>query len=157
MGDGLSPWMRALLGLVPLLMAVIILGALAGFVPTGDGKFLAPAWVIASIGAGLMLFALAVWIPGTAPKIVRSGLGLLLFVLVAIVCNWTAFAPGSATPPSSASGPYRTAARIPQVAGSSPGWWRSRSTSCSRIPSSTRSAGVAANESLAPQIQIVQL
>lgn len=94
MGDGLSPWMRALLGLVPLMMAVIILGALAGFVPTGDGKFLAPAWVIASIGAGLMLFAVAVWIPGTAPKIVRSGLGLLLFVLVAIVCNWTAFAPG---------------------------------------------------------------
>lgn len=94
MGDSLSPWMRVPFGLVPLVMGVIILGALAGFVPTGDGKFLAPVWVIASIGTGLVLFAVMVWIPGSSPVIVRSSLGLLLFVLVAIVCNWTAFAPG---------------------------------------------------------------
>ncbi len=94
MADGLSPWIKFLLGLIPLSMGAIILGALVGFVPTGDGQFLAPAWVIASIGAGLVLFAVTVWIPSSSPRVVRSVLGLLLLVLVAVVCNWTAFATG---------------------------------------------------------------
>jgi len=94
MADGVSPWTRALFGLVPILMGLVILGALAGVVPTDGGTFNAPAWVILALGAGLMLFGLMLWTPSSAPKLVRSGMALLVMLLVATVCNWTAFAPG---------------------------------------------------------------
>jgi len=94
MSDGASPWIRALFGLVPILMGVVILGALAGIVPTEGGRFFAPPWVIIALGAGLILFGLGLWIPQSVPAIVKQGLFLLIFLMVAVVCNWTAFAPG---------------------------------------------------------------
>ncbi len=81
MADGVSSRVKVLFGLVPLLMGLLILGALAGFVPIGEGAFFAPTWVTAAIGAGLILFAFLVWIPGSAPATLRSSLGVVALLL----------------------------------------------------------------------------
>jgi len=94
MNDGGPVWIRIVFGLGAALMGALILGALAGVVPTDGGVFAAPAAVILAIGAGLILFAVMLWVPRSAPAALRTALGLLLFLLVAGVCNWTAFAPG---------------------------------------------------------------
>jgi hypothetical protein len=62
--------------------------------------------VILSLAGGLILFAAAVWIPGTAPKALRLGLPAILLLLVAVVCNWTAFAPGLRYTSEVAIGPW---------------------------------------------------
>src|SRR4030042_7184231 len=94
MGEGEPLWARALFSLVPLLMGLVILGARAGIVPTEGGSFHAPPVVMIALGAGLMLLSLTVWIPSTTPAALKSGLfAILLLLLVAVVCTWTAFAP----------------------------------------------------------------
>ncbi len=87
-------WVRIVFSLVPLLMGMVILGAWFGFVPTDGGSFQAPAAVILSLAGGLILFAFLVWLPSEAPKALKLGLPAILVLLVAVVCNWTAFAPG---------------------------------------------------------------
>ncbi len=94
MDDGGPVWIRILFGIGSALMGALILGALAGVVPTDGGAFAAPAGVILALGTGLILFAVMLWIPRSTPSAVRTLLGVLLFLLVAGVCNWTAFAPG---------------------------------------------------------------
>jgi len=87
-------WTRILFGAIPILMGVVILGAQAGFVPTDGGRFLAPPWVILSLGAGLILFGLGLWMPASTPPKLKSAIFLVLLLSLAAVCNWTAFAPG---------------------------------------------------------------
>jgi hypothetical protein len=87
-------WVRVLFSLVPLAMGLIILGAWFGIIPTDGGTFHAPPVVILSLAGILILFALLVWLPSQAPKSVRLVLPAVLLLLVAVVCNWTAFAPG---------------------------------------------------------------
>jgi hypothetical protein len=94
MNDGGPVWIRTVFGVGAALMGLLILGALAGLVPTDGGAFLAPKGILAALGAGLVLFAVMLWVPRSAPAALRTALGLLLFLLVAGVCNWTAFAPG---------------------------------------------------------------
>ena len=87
-------WIRILFGAIPILMGAVILGAQAGVVPTDGGRFFAPPWVILPLGAGLILFGLALWMPASMPPQLKSVIFLILLLLVAVVCNWTAFAPG---------------------------------------------------------------
>jgi len=87
-------WIRILFSLVPLLMGLVILGAWFGFIPTDGGSFHAPPAVIFALAGGLILFAFLVWIPSEAPRAVRLVLPTILLLSVAVVCNWTAFAPG---------------------------------------------------------------
>jgi hypothetical protein len=87
-------WAGIIFSLVPLVMGLVILGAWFGIVSTDGGSFRAPGAVIISLAVGLILFAAAVWIPGTPPKALRLGVTAILLLLVAVVCNWTAFAPG---------------------------------------------------------------
>jgi riboflavin transporter FmnP len=94
MNDGGPVWIRIVFGLAAALMGAVILGALAGVVPTDGGGFTAPAAVILALGAGLILFAIMLWIPRSTPGAVKTILGGLLLLLVAGVCNWSAFAPG---------------------------------------------------------------
>ena len=94
MREGEPLWASALFSLVPLLMGLVILGAWAGIVSTEGGSFHTPAVVMSALGAGWMLFSLMVCIPSTTPTALRSGLPAILLLLVAVVCNWTAFAPG---------------------------------------------------------------
>ena len=87
-------WIRVLFGAVPILMGMVIIGALAGVVPTDGGRFTAPPWVILSLGVGLILFGLGLWMPASTPAELKSAIFLMLLLFLAAVCNWTAFAPG---------------------------------------------------------------
>jgi cytochrome c oxidase assembly factor CtaG len=82
-----------LFGLAAIGMGALILGALWGWVPTDGGQFLAPTSVILSLGLGLVLFGVLLVIPVELAGFVRGALFLLVMILVAVVCNWTAFAP----------------------------------------------------------------
>lgn len=86
-------WIPVLFGAVAFLMGVLILGAFLGIVPTDGGRFTAPPAVILGIGLSLLVGAAIFWLPRTAPAVVRSGLLVLALGLLAVVCNWTAFAP----------------------------------------------------------------
>jgi hypothetical protein len=87
-------WIPLLFGSAMILMAAIILGAFVGIIPTEGGQFLAPPIVIVSLGLCLLAGGLAMYIPQKAPVIFRSGLLIIALVSLAMVCNWTAFAPG---------------------------------------------------------------
>ena len=87
-------FVRALFGGAAFVMGALVLGAAVGLVPADPEGWLAPWPVIYALGAGLWLFAAMLWIPRVTPGWVRSGLALTLLVLMAVVCNWTAFAPG---------------------------------------------------------------
>ncbi len=113
LGRELPLWARALLGLVPLTMGVLIIGALVGLVPTDDGAFFAPPWVIGALAAGLILFAGMMWMPGGSRAWMRAFLGLAVLLLVAVVCNWTAFAPGVRYWSETSIGPVGTSGEDP--------------------------------------------
>lgn len=76
-----------------LTMAGLIAGAQFGIIPAEAGAFFAPPLVITALWIGLALggvvFLMPTWLPGT----VRSLLFFAILGLVAVVCNWTAFAP----------------------------------------------------------------
>jgi hypothetical protein len=87
-------WIPLLFGSAMILMAAIILGAFVGIIPTEGGQFLAPPIIIVSLGLCLLSGGLAMYIPEKAPIFFRSGLFTIALVSLAMVCNWTAFAPG---------------------------------------------------------------
>jgi hypothetical protein len=87
------PTLPIIFGLVCFLLGSIIIGAQIGIVPTERGAFFAPPLVISSLGVGLILLAIVSWIPVRAPAFIRGFLGLVTLLLVAVVCNWSAFAP----------------------------------------------------------------
>ena len=85
-------WIPIFFGTVMILMAMIILGALIGLIPT-EGQFLAPPFIIASIGICLFCGGIALWTPQKTPPLIKSGIFLIGVLSLATVCNWTAFAP----------------------------------------------------------------
>jgi hypothetical protein len=87
-------WIPYLFGSVIILMAALILGAVIGIVPTEGGQFLAPPIVVISIGVCLLSGGLAMWIPQQTPALIKSVLLIISLATLALVCNWTAFAPG---------------------------------------------------------------
>lgn len=91
---------------VPLAMGLVILAAWLGLVPTNGGRVQAPAPVVLSLGGALILFALLLWMPSTAPKPLRMPLPALLFLLVAALCNWTAFSPEVRYTSEISAGPF---------------------------------------------------
>jgi hypothetical protein len=91
--DSTPRWIPILFGTVMILMALIILGAFYGFIPA-EGEFKAPPVIILSICICLLAAGLAILIPPGAPAILRTALGIITFITLAAVCNWTAFAPG---------------------------------------------------------------
>jgi hypothetical protein len=99
-------WIPILFGSVMILMALIIFGALYGFIPA-EGEFTAPKFIILSISICLFAAGLAFLIPERAPAILRTALGIIAFATLAAVCNWTAFAPGVTYTSSSSIGPFQ--------------------------------------------------
>jgi hypothetical protein len=89
-----------------ILMAAIILGALFGVIPA-EGEFLAPPIVIASIGICLLFGGIAFVVPERTPSLVKSGILFLALMSLALVCNWTAFAPEVSYSSSTTIGPIQ--------------------------------------------------
>lgn len=87
-------WVPWLFGLAMIGMGMLICGLVFGVFPASRGAESAPAWVLTSIAAGLILAGILIVVPQETPAFIRSLLGLCTLVLVVIVCNWTAFAPG---------------------------------------------------------------
>lgn len=87
-------WIPLMFGGVMVLMGLTILGALLGFVPTGEGQFLAPPLVILALGGGLIVGGMILLMAAVdSPGWVRSSLFLAVLGMAAVVCNWSAFAP----------------------------------------------------------------
>ncbi len=99
-------WIPILFGCVMILMALIILGAVYGYIPA-EGEFKAPKVIILSISICLFAAGLAILTPQSAPAIMRTTLGFVAFATLAAVCNWTAFAPEVTYTSSSSIGPFQ--------------------------------------------------
>jgi hypothetical protein len=99
-------WIPIFFGAVMILMALIILGALLGVIPA-EGEFLAPPIVIASIGICLLFGGIAFLVPERTPSLVKSGIFFLALMSLALVCNWTAFAPDASYSSSTTIGPFQ--------------------------------------------------
>ena len=91
-------WIPVFFGSAMLLMGAIILGALLGFVPTGDGQFLVPSTIIIALSLCLILGGLLLWIPQHWPALIRATLFIAAIAAMVTVCNWTAFAPNVVYP-----------------------------------------------------------
>jgi hypothetical protein len=99
-------WIPLLFGGVMLLMGAIIVGAAVGIIPVAEeGRFLAPPLIIMSLGIGLGLGGVLLWIPDRTPPVLRTCLFLVSLALGAVVCNWTAFAPNVVYESSTSVGP----------------------------------------------------
>ncbi len=84
---------RLLIGMACLLMAALIAGAQFGMLPAEEDAFFAPPPVITALWIGLLAGAVLFLLPQGSPAALKAGLGFLVLCLVAIVCNWSAFAP----------------------------------------------------------------
>jgi hypothetical protein len=103
-----SPWIPRFFAIVPFVMGLLILGAFLGFVPTDGGTFFAPPWVIITLAMGLILFSLVLWLPDRTPAFFKSVMFIGVMGAVALVCNWTAFAPGIKYTSTFTIGPIET-------------------------------------------------
>lgn len=106
-------WIPFLFGGVMLLMGALILGAFLGIVPTNGGQFFAPPLIILALGVGMVLGGFLLWIPQQAPAWMRASLFVLLLALVAVVCNWTAFAPDVVYSSTTSIGPVSFSGEAP--------------------------------------------
>ena len=111
--DRTSRWMSLFIGAVSLLMGGMVLGAVAGVVPADPEGFIAPRWVVAAIGVGCLVATAVLWMPRNAPQAVKSLVLWLGLLLVATVCNWSAFAPNVRYTSSVSIGPWEQAGEDP--------------------------------------------
>lgn len=98
-------WVPILFGCAMILISALILGAVTGVVPTGDGTWSIPPMVVASLGLCLLLIGAAMAAPEQAPAILRGGLFTFGMFFMAVFCNWTAFAPSMTYESSISLGP----------------------------------------------------
>jgi CDP-diglyceride synthetase len=89
-------------------MAALIAGAQLGIIPSEPDAFFAPPPVITAIWVGLLIGAALVLLPERSPAAVKGALAFLVLCLVAIVCNWSAFAPGVTYTSSTTIGVFET-------------------------------------------------
>jgi hypothetical protein len=87
-------WIPLLFGFAMIGMGVLIVCLVTGIFPMTRGAGDAPRWVMVAIAGGLILGGFLMILPQESPAFIRSILGLGALVLAAVVCNWTAFAPG---------------------------------------------------------------
>jgi hypothetical protein len=85
---------RLLAGMASLVMAALIAGAQLGIIPADAEAFFAPPPVITALWVGLLLGAVLFLLPQRSPAALKAGITFAVLCLVAVVCNWSAFAPG---------------------------------------------------------------
>lgn len=86
-------WIPIFFGFITFASGALILATVFGLLPAEESAYLAPKFIVATIGLGLILSAILLWISVQAPAWIKSALFFLVLLLVAIVCNWSAFAP----------------------------------------------------------------
>jgi hypothetical protein len=92
---GYSDWGRLplLLGLVSVLAGSVVLATVMGLLPA-EGRMLAPAYIVAAVGGVFVVAGILIMVPEKASPSLRVALFLGVVALLAIICNWSAFAPG---------------------------------------------------------------
>ena len=105
-----------LTGLFLVTIGGLVLATALGLVPTTTQDFQSPRWMVGAVGAGLFFGGVLIWLPRRAPSWLSTGLGVLVWLMLLAVLNYTALVP-SQTPPASGLnvGPFTQAAADPKT------------------------------------------
>jgi hypothetical protein len=82
-----------LTGLFLVTIGGLVLATALGIVPTTSQDFHSPRWMVAAVGAGLFFGGLVIWLPKRAPSWISTGLGVLVWLMLLAVLNYTALFP----------------------------------------------------------------
>jgi hypothetical protein len=83
-----------LTGLFLVTIGGLVLATALGLVPTTSHDFHSPRWMVAAVGAGLFFGGVVIWLPKRAPVWLTTGLGVLVWLMLLSVLNYTALVPG---------------------------------------------------------------
>jgi hypothetical protein len=89
-----------LTGLFLVTIGGLVLATAVGLVPTTSQDFHSPRWMVGAVGAGMFFGGVLIWLPKRAPGWLSTGLGVLVWLMLLSVVNYTALVP-SQTPPAS--------------------------------------------------------
>jgi hypothetical protein len=105
------PWYVPILtGLFLVTIGGLVLATALGIVPTTSQDFHSPRWMVGAVGAGLFFGGLVIWLPKRAPSWMSIGMGVIVWVMLLSVLNYTALAPGQTPLPSGVNvGPFSQA------------------------------------------------
>jgi len=99
-----------LTGLFLVTIGGLVLATALGFIPTTSQDFHSPRWMVGAVGAGLFFGGVLIWLPRRAPRWISTGLGVLVWLMLLSVLNYTALAPGLTPLPSGVNvGPFTQA------------------------------------------------
>ncbi len=99
-----------LTGLFLVTIGGLVLATALGLVPTTTQDFHSPRWIVGAVGAGMFFGGLVIWLPKRAPGWLSTGLGVLVWLMLLSVLNFTALAPGQTPLPSGVNvGPFTQA------------------------------------------------
>ena len=102
--------MPILTGLFLVTIGGLVLATVLGLVPTTSQDFHSPPWMVGAVGAGMLFGGIVIWLPKRAPSWVSTGLGVVVWLMLLSVLNYTALAPGLTPLPSSLNvGPFTQA------------------------------------------------
>jgi len=89
-----------LTGLFLVTIGGLVLATVLGLVPTNSHEFTSPRWMIGAVGVGLFVGGLVIWLPKRAPQWLSTGLGIVVWLMLLLVLNYTALAPSQTPVPS---------------------------------------------------------
>jgi hypothetical protein len=99
-----------LTGLFLVTIGGLVLATALGLVPTTSTDFHSPRWMVGAVGAGMFFGGMVIWLPKRAPRWIATGLGVLVWMMLLLVLNYTALAPGLTPLPSGVNvGPFTQA------------------------------------------------
>ena len=99
-----------LTGLFLVTIGGLVLATVLGLVPTTSQDFHSPRWMVGAVGAGLLFGGVVIWLPKRAPQWLTTGLGVLVWLMLLSVLNYTALAPNLTPLPSTLNvGPFTQA------------------------------------------------
>jgi hypothetical protein len=82
-----------LTGLFLVTIGGLVLATALGMIPTGSQDFHSPRWMVGAVGAGMFFGGVVIWLPRRAPQWISTGLGVLVWLMLLSVLNYTALAP----------------------------------------------------------------
>ncbi len=88
-----------LTGLFLVTIGGLVLATVLGLIPTGSQEFHSPRWIIGAVGVGLLCGGFVVWLPKRTPQWISTILAMIVWLMLLLVLNYTAIAPGQALLP----------------------------------------------------------